>query len=191
MCYLGEAAFGVAHRRRVIAVDVAEIAVPVDQRVTLGEILRQAHERLVDRHIAVRMEFADDVADHARTLLVCGARVEVELAHRKEQPPVHGLEAIAHIRQRARHDGGERVGEISLAECLGEIDVANGGGRGSGHLVPESERVQARDTAASRPSRSTKRVRAAGSFRPLGWNTRCSQKKPLRRNASRMASRSG
>ena len=47
----------------VIAVDVAEIALPVDQRIALGEILGEAHQRVVDRLVAVRMELADHVAD--------------------------------------------------------------------------------------------------------------------------------
>ena len=67
--HLGQPRFGVAHRRRVIAVDVAEVALPVDQRIALREILREPHQRVVDRLVAVRMEFADHVADHARRLL--------------------------------------------------------------------------------------------------------------------------
>ena len=40
----GQARFGVAHGRGVIAVDIAEIALAVDQRIALREILRQAHQ---------------------------------------------------------------------------------------------------------------------------------------------------
>ena len=45
----GQPRLGVAHGRGVIAVDVAEIALPVDQRIAHGEILRQTHQRVVDR----------------------------------------------------------------------------------------------------------------------------------------------
>ena len=65
-----ETAFGVAHGRRRIAVDRAEIALPVDQRQAHGEILRHAHQRVVDRLVAVRVIFAHHVADHARRLHV-------------------------------------------------------------------------------------------------------------------------
>ena len=51
---LGEARLGVAHRRRVIAVDIAEIALAVDQRIALGEILGEPHQRVVDRLVAMR-----------------------------------------------------------------------------------------------------------------------------------------
>ena len=48
--------FGVAHGGGIIAVDIAEIALPVDQRIALGEILREPHQRVIDRLIAVRMD---------------------------------------------------------------------------------------------------------------------------------------
>ena len=47
--HLGHARLGVAVGGGVVAVDVAEIALPVDQRVALREILREAHQRVVDR----------------------------------------------------------------------------------------------------------------------------------------------
>ena len=61
---LGQPALGVAHGGGVIAVDVAEVALAVDQRVALGEVLGQAHQGVVDRHVAVRVVLADHVADH-------------------------------------------------------------------------------------------------------------------------------
>ena len=63
---LGQARFGVAHGGRRIAVHRAEIALPVDQRQAHGEILRHAHQGVVDRLVAVRVVFAHHVADDAR-----------------------------------------------------------------------------------------------------------------------------
>ena len=60
---LGHARFGVAIGGRVIAVDVAEIALAVDQRVAGGKILRQPYHRIVDRLVAMGMERAHHVAD--------------------------------------------------------------------------------------------------------------------------------
>ena len=68
------ARLGVAHGRRVIAVDVAEIALPVDQRIADGEILREAHQRVVDRLVAVRMEIAHHLADDLGGFLVAAGR---------------------------------------------------------------------------------------------------------------------
>ncbi len=125
----GHPRLGVAHGRRVIAVDVAEIALALDQRVAGGEILRQAHQRVVDRGLAVRVVLADHVADHAGAFLEPGGRVQPQLVHGVDQPAVHRLQPVAHVRQGARHDGGQRVGEIALAQRVGEGRVLDGSGK--------------------------------------------------------------
>jgi hypothetical protein len=76
-----EARLGVAHGRGVVAVDVAEVALAVDQRIALREILRQPHQGVVDRDLAVGVVLADYVADHASGLLVGAGRVEPQLEH--------------------------------------------------------------------------------------------------------------
>jgi hypothetical protein len=59
---------GVAHRRRTVAIAAAEVALAVDQRITLREALRHAHQRVVGRLIAVRMKAPEHVADDTRAL---------------------------------------------------------------------------------------------------------------------------
>ena len=49
-------------------------------------------------------------------------RVEPELPHGVEQAPMHGLQAVAHVGQRALHDGRERVGQVALFQRLAQID---------------------------------------------------------------------
>ena len=125
---LGQPRLGVAHGGGVIAVDVAEIALALDQRVARGELLRHAHHGVVDRGVAVRMVFAHHVADDAGAFLEAGGRVEPQLVHGVDQPPVHRLQPVAHIRQRAGHDGRQRVGEIALGQRVlqvGFLDVAD------------------------------------------------------------------
>ena len=73
---LGHAAFGVAHGGGVIAVDIAEIALAVDQRIAHGEILRQAHQRVIDRLVAMGMEGAHDVAHHLGGFLEGGVGIK-------------------------------------------------------------------------------------------------------------------
>ena len=109
---LGHAAFGVPHRRRRIVVDRAEIALTVDQRHAHGEILRHAHQRVVDRLVPVRVILADHVADDARRLHVLLVGRVPLLVHRIEDAPVHRLEAVAHVGQRTRHDHAHRVIEV-------------------------------------------------------------------------------
>ena len=116
---------GVAHRRRRIAVDRAEIALPVDQRQAHGKILRHAHQRVVDRLIAVRMIFADHVADDARGLAVRLVPLVAVLVHRVEDAPMHRLEAVARVRQRPRHDHAHGVIEVGTLHLLGDGNGAN------------------------------------------------------------------
>ena len=127
-----QAAFGVAHGGGVIAVDVAEVALAVDQRVADGEVLGEAHERVVDRLVAVRVVVAHHLADDLGALLVAAVGIELQLAHGVEDAPVHGLQPVAHVGQRAVHDGRERVGEVALLERVVQVhglDRAGAGGR--------------------------------------------------------------
>ena len=63
---LGHARFGVAHGGSIIAVDIAEIALPVDKPVAHREFLRQPDHRIIDRRIPMRVELTHDIADNAR-----------------------------------------------------------------------------------------------------------------------------
>ena len=67
-----EARFGVAVRRRRIAVDRAEVPLAVDERIAQREILHHAHERVVDRRVAVRVVLAEHVADDRRATSCTG-----------------------------------------------------------------------------------------------------------------------
>src|SRR5262249_32311649 len=88
---IGKAAFGVAHRRGVIAVNIAEIALPFDQRIANGEVLPETHECVVHRLLALRMRLADNGPEEAGALLEPGWRVQSELAHGMEQSAMNRL----------------------------------------------------------------------------------------------------
>ena len=72
----GEPCLGVAHGGGVIAIDVAEVALSLDQAVAHREALGEPNQRLVHRLVAVRMVLADDVADDARALLEARPGIE-------------------------------------------------------------------------------------------------------------------
>ena len=95
--YLRHAYFGITHGRRRIAIDGTEVTLAVDQHVTHGEGLRHAHDGVINRGIAVRVIFTDDVTDHARRFLVGFIEIIAEHAHGVEDASMHGLETIAHI----------------------------------------------------------------------------------------------
>ena len=122
-------AFGVAHGRRRIAVDRAEIALPVDQHQAHGKILRHADQRVVNRLVAVRVILAHHVADHTRRFHVFLVGRVALLVHRVKNAPMHGLEAVTRIRQRTRHDHAHGVIEIAALHFLGDRNRAHIGRR--------------------------------------------------------------
>ena len=66
----GHARLGVAHGRGRVAVDRAEVALAVDERVAQREVLRHAHEGVVDRLVAVGVVLAHHVADDRGALAI-------------------------------------------------------------------------------------------------------------------------
>ena len=116
----GQPTLRVAHGRGVIAVDVAEVALAIHERRTLGEVLRQAHQGVVDRLVAVRMVGAHHVADHLGAFARCARWAQPQLAHGVEYAALHRLQPVANVRQRPVDDGRQSVGEIAAAERLGQ-----------------------------------------------------------------------
>jgi hypothetical protein len=123
---LGKPHLGVSHGCRGIAVDRAEIALAVDQGQPHGEVLRHAHQGVIDGLVAVRMVFTDDVADDAGRLPIRLVPLVAVLVHGVENAPVHRLKAVPRIGQRARHDHAHGVIEIGALHLLDDGDGALG-----------------------------------------------------------------
>ena len=117
----------VPHRGGRVVVDRAEVALAVDERVAHREVLREPDERVVDRRVAVRVVLAHHLADDAGALGVAAVGLQARLVHREQHAPVHRLEAVAHVGQRAPDDHGHRVVQVGGAHLLLEparLDVA-------------------------------------------------------------------
>jgi hypothetical protein len=93
-----------------------------DQRVAHVEVLREADERVVRRHVAVRMVVADDLADDLRALAIGAVRGEAHLPHRVENAAMRRLEAVADVRKRAPDDHAHCVIEIRAAHLVFDVD---------------------------------------------------------------------
>jgi hypothetical protein len=70
----------------------------------------------------VRVVLTDHVADDTGRLLVGPVPVVVELVHGKQHAPVHRLEAVARIGQRAAHDHAHGVIEVAAPHLLFKTD---------------------------------------------------------------------
>ena len=98
---LRQPALRVAARRRRVG-RRTEVAVLVDERSRERERLAHAHERVVDRGVAVRVVVGHHVADDTRALHERAIGAQVRVVHRPEDAAVHGLQAVANVGQRAR-----------------------------------------------------------------------------------------
>ena len=155
---LREARFGVARRGRAVGgVGRTEVPVPVDQRVAQREVLGHAHERVVDRLVAVRVVVRHHVADRVRGLAVLAIGPHALVVHAVEDPALHRLQPVARVGQRARRDDRHRVvqeGAFHLLLDLDRFDVAERRQRFVGHARPrvrgvglEDDRIRCRGSA--------------------------------------------
>ena len=118
---------GVAHGGCRVVVDRAEVALAVDELVAHRELLGHAHERVVDRGVAVRVIVAHHLTDDLGALGVGAGGAEAELVHRVQHAAMHGLQTVAHVGQGAADDHRHRVVEVGGAHLLLErarFDVA-------------------------------------------------------------------
>jgi hypothetical protein len=120
-----QATLGVTHRRRRVAVDRAEVALAVDQRQAHREILREADQRVVDRAVTVGVILAHHVADDAGGFLVRAVPVDAHFMHPVEDAAVNGLQAVAHVGQRAADDHAHGVIEIGTLHLVYDRDGAD------------------------------------------------------------------
>ena len=127
---LRQPCLGVTHGGSTVAIARAEVALAIDQRVTLRKILRHAHQCIVGRLIAVRMETAQHVAHHARALhrlgtgsAIAAAKGQAHAVHRIQDAALHRLLAVAHIGQRAPFHHAQRIFQIGALGVLGEVGV--------------------------------------------------------------------
>jgi hypothetical protein len=104
-----------------VAREAAEVALTLHERIARREVLRQTHERVVDRHVAVRVVLPHHLADDGRALSERPVVAQTHLVHAVEDPPLNGLEPVADVGQRARDDDAHRVVEVCLAHLVLEI----------------------------------------------------------------------
>ena len=141
---LGEAHFRVPHRRGIIAVHRAEIALPVDQRQPHGKGLRHPHHGVVDRAVAMRMVFTHDVTDDAGGFAIGPVRGVAGLMHAEQDAPMHRLQPVARVGQSARHDHAHGIVEVGASHLLLKHHRL--------HVSPGADRGITRGTARRTPS---------------------------------------
>ena len=135
----GQSRLGVAHGGGTIAVARTKVALAVNQRVALAEILRHAHQSVVGGLVAMRVKPTQHIAHHPRALDRAGAGVAIGTAkaqahagHRVQNAALNRLLAITHIRQRAAFDHAQGVLQVGTLGVVGQVQVIVALGLGDG-----------------------------------------------------------
>ncbi len=125
-------ALGVPHGRSRVVARRAEVALPVDQRGPHHPRLREPHQGVVDRGVAVRVVLTHHVTHDAAALGEAAVGAVAAVEHRVEHPTVHRLETVTDVGQRAPDDDGHRVVDVGALHGglqLDGLDAAAGWGR--------------------------------------------------------------
>ena len=146
-----QARLGVAVGGGRVAVERAEVAVPLDQRVAQREVLR--HRGPWRRRPRRRRAGGTCPAPRRRWSRTCGTwrrgRGGQVVVHRVQDPALHRLEAVAHVGQRARRDDADRVVEVAPLGLGGERRGVDRGGGSPSPRTAGAARAAAR--ASLRP----------------------------------------
>jgi hypothetical protein len=108
--------------------DPAYVALALDERIAQREGLRQAHGRIVDGGVAVRVIVAQDEADHLGAFHRGMTGEKARRAHPGQDAPLHGFQAVACIGQRAVGDDREAVSGKRLRDDHGKVFLADNPG---------------------------------------------------------------
>ena len=94
----GHARLGVPVCGRRIAVDRAEVTLAVDERIAHHPRLGQAHERVVDRRVAVRVVLPEHLTDDRRALLIARPGGHARVEHRPEDAALRRFQSVPDVR---------------------------------------------------------------------------------------------
>ena len=117
-----KARLGVAHRSGRVAVDRTKVSLPIDEWMAHGEILRKAHECVVECAVSVRVVLTHHLADDRGALAIGGSCGEAHLAHGVQDAAVYWLQPVANIRECARDDDAHCVVEIARPHLVFDAD---------------------------------------------------------------------
>ena len=120
-----ELRLGVAHGSRRVVVLGAKVALAQHQGIAHRPPLRHAHERIVDRYIAVWVITFEHFADSTGALAELSGGLQAHLIHGVKDAPVNRLEAVAHIGQGAAYNDAHGIIEIGGRHFLDDTDSFN------------------------------------------------------------------
>ena len=125
LAHLREAALGVSHGSRRVAVNRTEVTLSVHKHVAHVPALSHTHQSAVDRRVAVRVVLTEHLTNDARTLLVRIAACVADAEHTVEDAAVNRLESVANIREGTSHNHRHTIVDVRLLHLLLNVDFLN------------------------------------------------------------------
>ena len=103
-------------------IEAAVVALAINQRITHVEILRHPDDGVISRIIAMRVIFTDDITDDSRRLHIGSVEGVVQNIHGEQNSTMHGLQAVAHIRQSTANNDTHGIVEVGLPEFIFDVN---------------------------------------------------------------------
>ena len=122
---LGQAGFGITHGGGRVTVHGTEVALSVHQRHPHGERLSHTNHCLINRAVAVRVIFTENITDDAGGFTERAVIVITVFKHGINNAAVHRFQSVADIRQRAGNNYAHCVIKVRTAHFLRNINRGN------------------------------------------------------------------
>ena len=110
--------FGVTHGSRAVTVDRTEVTLTKHQRITQREVLRHSGKSFINSRVTMRVVLTDNITHDTGGLDRSLVRNHAQLVHTVHHAAVHGLKAIARIRQCTSDNNAHRVAKIAVLHVL-------------------------------------------------------------------------
>ena len=118
VAYFCKPYLGITHCSRRITVNRAEIALPVDKRITQRKWLCHSHHCIINSHIPVRMIFTEHLSNSPCRFAMRLVKFETHVVQRIEYAAVNRLQPIPYIRKSAPHYDAHGVIQIGGLHLL-------------------------------------------------------------------------
>ena len=125
----GQPRFRVTHGRSTVTIAAAKVTLPVNQGITLGKVLRHAHQCVVGGTVAVWVVTAQHITHHSGALDRLGTHIAVDpaeaqahAAHGVQNAPLHGFLAVAHIGNCTALDHAQGIFKVGALGVTGQVE---------------------------------------------------------------------
>ena len=110
--------FGITHGSRAVTINRTEVSLTKHQRIAQREILRHTGKSIVNSNVTMRVVLTDNITHDTGGLDGSLVRNHAQLVHTIHHTTVHGLKAIARIRQCTSDNNAHRVAKIAVLHVL-------------------------------------------------------------------------